>query len=148
MCCSFLPIVSCSAILTALLIGHFGGGGHRPRWIAAGSVIVGMGFLLIALPELLFPPSNFSAVSDMLSTGKEYAESFCTSANLPVIKNATNLCSTSKPEDHMGAPIAFGVAFFLIGIGSTTAMVLGTPFVDDNVKYQNRSLYFGEHIAV
>ncbi|XP_055338452.1 solute carrier organic anion transporter family member 2A1-like [Paramacrobiotus metropolitanus] len=137
-----------SHILTALIIGHFGGAGHRPRWIAMGSFVVGLGFLVMAAPEILFPVTQHSLVSATILRPSD-EDKYCAvdSGNASSGRNRTYNCGkgeqhSQSTSDHNGALIVLGVAEFLIGLGSTTTMVLGMPFVDDNVKASNAPLYY------
>ncbi|XP_055328730.1 solute carrier organic anion transporter family member 74D-like isoform X2 [Paramacrobiotus metropolitanus] len=142
-----LSINDVGHVLVALLVGHFGGRGHRPRWIALGSFILGVALMLFALPELVTPRTD----SDMLVThtagkGSKFREQFCTAA---VVLNETDgdeepvQCTTEYTSDGILPPLIFCVAQFLLGIGATTPWVLGLPFIDDNVRNKNSALYFG-----
>ncbi|XP_055331103.1 solute carrier organic anion transporter family member 4C1-like [Paramacrobiotus metropolitanus] len=134
-----------SEICVALLIGHFGGAGHRPRWIAGGSFLVGLGFLLLASTEIMFPVTENSL---MATTVLETAASdkFCMADNVTTVAKHNDTCGKNARLNHQwmhdGALSVLSVAEFLIGLGTAATIILGTPFVDDNVKASNAPIYY------
>ncbi|OQV15393.1 Solute carrier organic anion transporter family member 4C1 [Hypsibius exemplaris] len=135
-----------SQLLSALVVAHFGGAGHRPRWIAGGSLLVGLGFLLMASPEIFFPPSLTSSLATVLATSSDKKEPFCDAGRNGSSRAASLDCSKSD-NDRIGPLIVLGFAEFIMGLGATTASILGMPFVDDNVKNKNTPLYFALSFA-
>ncbi|GAV05450.1 hypothetical protein RvY_15583 [Ramazzottius varieornatus] len=133
-----------SHLIAALFVGHYGGVGHRPRWMAVGSLLVGLGLLLMASPELFFPAEGSASMTAMMYASADSNENLCnakrntTSANTDA--DSENCAKTNN--DHINPMIVLGAAEFIIGLGSTASMILGLPFVDDNVKTKNSPLYF------
>ena len=57
-----------------LLVGYYGSRAHKPRWLAAGMLLVGIGSLLFALPHFTTGPydvtyvrRNFFELRDQMS---------------------------------------------------------------------------------
>ncbi|OQV18579.1 Solute carrier organic anion transporter family member 4C1 [Hypsibius exemplaris] len=159
-----LSINDVGHVLVALIVGHFGGRGHRPRWIALGSFMLGVSLMLFALPELVTPRVD----SDVLPAkyGKtKVREQFCAAPLTPqttVFPDELLLSfppnetyGTALPDeippmkcneyssDSIVPPLIFCISQFFLGIGATTPWVLGLPFIDDNVRNKNTALYFG-----
>ncbi|OQV15394.1 Solute carrier organic anion transporter family member 4C1 [Hypsibius exemplaris] len=129
-----------SHLMSALFIAHFGGAGHRPRWIAGGSLLVGLGFLLMAATEIFFPASNISSLATVLFTSSDKNEPLCNASRNESMHGAVDC--RKRNDDHIGPLIVLGVAEFIMGLGSTASMILGMPFVDDNVQNKNSPFYF------
>ena len=55
-----------SGLPMLLLVGYFGGRAHKPRWIAAGMILIGLGSLLFALPHFTTGPYDTSYVTPNL----------------------------------------------------------------------------------
>ena len=117
----------CSHLLVALLIAHYGGSSHRPRWMAVGTLIVGFGLLLMAAPEFLFPASTFETLKVTTLAKNKIEEQMCDAS-----RTINETHSTVKPRDcrkpstdHVEPMIVFGLAEFIVGMGSTTTRILG-----------------------
>ena len=135
--------------MSALIIAHFGGAGHRPKWMAGGSLIAALGLLLMAGPELFFPPSKASSLSASMSSSASSTikdEPLCrpdgNSSSSPAFEDCVGRKSTDE-ENRLGPLIVLGLAEFITGLGAVATNILGMPFVDDNVKNKNTPLYFG-----
>ncbi|OQV21213.1 Solute carrier organic anion transporter family member 4A1 [Hypsibius exemplaris] len=121
-----------ASLLTLLPVSYFGGAGRRPRWLAFGMVLVGLGSLLFSLPHFLV--GNYLAST-----------------------NSTNLCvgtafSTSQPAETCVSPISrfryiFIFGQLLHGVGAAPLYTLGVSFLDDSVKLKLSSLYVGIYYA-
>ena len=122
-------------ILAALVIGHYGGAGHRPRWISAGNVLLGIAMLIYASPEFLFPITDTPAsVSSGPSTVNAQTalkvpnEEMCLPQTVSRYSNSTtrglsSACNADGSDPDVGSTkplIVFGVADFLMGLGGTT----------------------------
>ena len=57
-----------SQIIFSVILGYYGGKGHRPRWIAIGVLFSAAACFLLAFPHLLY-----GAGEDALSLTEEYA---------------------------------------------------------------------------
>jgi len=52
-----------AGIPTLLLIGYFGSSLHRPVWMGAGIVVLGIGFGIYSIPHFAAPPYRYSGDS-------------------------------------------------------------------------------------
>ncbi|GAV01233.1 hypothetical protein RvY_11974 [Ramazzottius varieornatus] len=135
-----------SHLLVALFVAHYGGSSHRPRWMAFGTLIVGLGLLLMASPEFLFPASSFEILTTTTLAKANVTEQFC-DANRNNAPDTEEIDSNRPTTDHVGPMVVFGIAEFIIGLGSTTTRILGLPFIDDNVQTKNSPIYFAISFA-
>ncbi|OQV24440.1 Solute carrier organic anion transporter family member 3A1 [Hypsibius exemplaris] len=135
-----------SHIFAALIVGHYGGSGHRPRWISMGMFVLGLAMLLFAAPEIIFPVKGHSlttAGTTKNTAGRLPDDELCLiPMNGTSKKPAVCTAGEQEQEGNLGPLIVFGVAEFLMGLGATTPMILGLPFVDDNVSYKSTPFYF------
>lgn len=60
-----------SQIIFSLVLAHYAGRSHRPRWMAAGVLISALSCFVLASPHFFYGPGN-----DMLSLTKEYESQF------------------------------------------------------------------------
>ncbi|OQV15418.1 Solute carrier organic anion transporter family member 4C1 [Hypsibius exemplaris] len=128
----------------SLITAHFGGSGHRPRWISFGCFLLGLSLILHAAPEIFFPLKAITSKFSSASTATAGNELLC-SAKRAATWNASSdiqadMC-TDK-DSHIGPLVVFGVSHLMMGAGSTTLMILGLPFIDDNSDKQNTPIYF------
>ncbi|GAV05454.1 hypothetical protein RvY_15586 [Ramazzottius varieornatus] len=136
-----------SHILVALLTAHYGGSSHRPRWISFGCLLVGAALLLHALPEVVFPMKNSLDAQSAEKAGNLEGDdrTLClrNRATASVVSNTSDVEDRciGRAESPLGPLIIFGVAQFLLGMGSTALMVLGLPFIDDNTQKKNSGIY-------
>ncbi|OWA52226.1 Solute carrier organic anion transporter family member 5A1 [Hypsibius exemplaris] len=130
-----------SGLLSAVLVAHFGGG-HRPRWIAGSSLLVGIGYLLMAAPEIIFPPNPTSILASVMATSSDENEPFCDANRNESSQTAGLVCGEETTDGRGGPLLVLGLGQFVFGLGAMTAPILGMPFLDDNVKRRNAPLYF------
>ena len=50
------------AIIFVLFVSYLGSKGHRPRWIALGSTVMGAGSIVFLLPHILAEQYDYRAV--------------------------------------------------------------------------------------
>ncbi|XP_055338443.1 solute carrier organic anion transporter family member 3A1-like [Paramacrobiotus metropolitanus] len=135
-----------SRISVSLIVAHYAGAGHRPRWIGGGAVLLAAGMFLMAATEIAFPVTERSIVSFVISSAADKKEKFCQAS---AFLNATRAplpaqcgVGAAKPESNVYPLIMLGVSEFIMGLGATTIVILALPFIDDNVTYRNSPLYF------
>lgn len=66
-------------MLAVLVLSYIGSRGHQPRWIASGTLLVGLSCFIRLVPHLLFGPGQ-----DSLMLTKEYGAD-----NFSLIQNKT-----------------------------------------------------------
>lgn len=125
-------IVSCydiSAAIMAILVSYYGHH-HKPKWLGIGAFILGIGCFLFALPHVLV--GRYEPGSS--------ATNLCSTDSLP-----SNLICRSSVWYHI---FVFVLAEFFIGIGATPVYILGTAFIDENVRRTTSGLFLGIMYAV
>ncbi|KAL9961463.1 hypothetical protein ACROYT_G030405 [Oculina patagonica] len=125
-------IVSCydiSAAIMAILVSYYGHH-HKPKWLGIGAFILGIGCFLFALPHVLV--GRYEPGSS--------ATNLCSVDSLP-----TNLICRSSVWYHI---FVFVLAEFFIGVGATPVYILGTAFIDENVRHSTSGIFLGIMYAV
>nr|XP_039256764.1 solute carrier organic anion transporter family member 4A1-like [Styela clava] len=110
-------------ISSILVVTYIGGKGHKPLWLGWGCFIVGLSFLLFALPHFIAPNH---VVSDSTSSVCDI--------------NNTAHCEESSLRSYRSFFIA---ASFFNGVGSSPFYTLGITYLDANVKQSMSSTYNG-----
>ena len=54
------------SILFVLFVSYAGSKGHRPKWIAIGCALMGVGSVIFLLPHILAEPYDYRAVGKYL----------------------------------------------------------------------------------
>lgn len=125
-------IVSCydiSAAIMAVVVSYYGHH-HKPKWLGIGAFILGIGCFLFALPHVLvgrYEPG--SSITNL-----------CSSDSFPA-----NVVCKSAIWYHI---FVFVLAEFLIGVGATPVYILGTAFIDENVRHSTSGMFLGIMYAV
>ncbi|XP_067425009.1 solute carrier organic anion transporter family member 4C1-like [Emydura macquarii macquarii] len=114
----------------SLFVSFFGERGHKPRWLAFSSFMIGLGSLVFALPH--FAGGIYQYGSKLEDT--------CQVAGA---NNANFTCNTSNKSSLSNYLYVFILAQLLLGVGGTPLYTLGTAFIDDSVPKHKSSLYIG-----
>uniref|UniRef100_F6TIF0 Solute carrier organic anion transporter family member n=2 Tax=Ciona intestinalis TaxID=7719 RepID=F6TIF0_CIOIN len=112
-------------ILT-MFVTYFGNRSHRPRIIAIGAFILGLGALMFFLPHFTTGLYSYEDGFETLCTGKEGSDG-CTS-------------SSSYLSNYV---YVFIFAQIIHGIGCTPLYTLGLAVIEDSVPKESASLYLG-----
>lgn len=127
-------IASCynvSSLIVVLGISYVGGKGHKPSWIAWGTIVMGISSVLYALPHFFAPEYSFDLTSDDTCNGLDRTEGKCTT-------------TTSNLQSYKYFFIA---CWLLCGAGGTPLSSLAVPYLDENVKQNRSSLFTGVFYA-
>ncbi|KAM5299340.1 LOW QUALITY PROTEIN: solute carrier organic anion transporter family member 4C1 [Ctenodactylus gundi] len=114
-----------SFCLLSVFVSFFGEGGHKPRWLAFASFMIGVGALVFSLPQFF--------------SGEYHLGSIYEDTCLP--RNTTTCVSSSSPLSHY--LYVFILGQLLLGAGGTPLYTLGTAFIDESVPTHKSSLYIG-----
>ncbi|XP_030181649.1 solute carrier organic anion transporter family member 4C1 isoform X11 [Lynx canadensis] len=115
-----------SFCVLSLFVSFFGERGHKPRWLAFASFMIGLGALVFSLPKFF---------SGKYQLGSLY-EDTCSAT-----RNGTSCTSSSSSLSNY--LYVFILGQLLLGIGGTPLYTLGTAFIDDSVPTHKSSLYIG-----
>nr|XP_044989012.1 solute carrier organic anion transporter family member 4C1 [Jaculus jaculus] len=112
--------------LLSLFVSFFGERGHKPRWLASASFMIGLGALVFSLPQFF---------SGTYKLGSIFEDTCSTT------RNSTGcISSTSSLSNYL---YVFILGQLLLGTGGTPLYTLGTAFIDDSVPTHKSSLYIG-----
>ncbi|XP_022244931.1 solute carrier organic anion transporter family member 4C1-like [Limulus polyphemus] len=128
-----------SPIFTSFLIGHFGGSGHRPRWIAAGMFITAVSCFVSASPYFFFGAGVHLLDRSDISLNN---------ASSQLCEISGKECIDVKLSSTIPAVSLFFTGSFLLGFGAVAYYSIGTPYLDDNVAKKDSPLYFAVSFAL
>uniref|UniRef100_S4RKF5 Solute carrier organic anion transporter family member n=1 Tax=Petromyzon marinus TaxID=7757 RepID=S4RKF5_PETMA len=123
-------------LLVITAVSYFGARFHRPRIIAAGATLMGLGTLLIALPHFLMGRVKAREIK----TNFESSDGSCLSASGCVVRVSPPGCQ-HKAQSSLWVLILVGNA--LRGIGESPITPLGISFLDDHARADNSAFYLG-----
>lgn len=135
--------------LCLLPISYIGGRGHKPRWISAGVLMLGLGSFILALPRFLMGPyyykkSVYSNTADDVNSGlchRSYGNVTIDSFDGVI----DDMCDGSHLNDVYLKQMkyVFMLGQFFNGIGNTPLGVLAVTFIDENVDKRVYPIYIG-----
>uniref|UniRef100_A0A8C3XS78 Solute carrier organic anion transporter family member n=1 Tax=Chelydra serpentina TaxID=8475 RepID=A0A8C3XS78_CHESE len=108
----------------SLFVSFFGERGHKPRWLAFSSFMIGLGSFVFALPHFAGGIYQYGS--------KLEGKVCCAHYSLPL--------ASSSLSSYL---YVFILAQLLLGVGGTPLYTLGTAFIDDSVPKHKSSLYIG-----
>jgi len=120
-------------LITNPLFGYLANRVHRPRMIGFCQIIVVIGCYLAALPYFIYGP-GLKLVGKEFKTNKTLE--FCDDKRL-----IDDDCDENQSNTVIPAIVILWIASCCNGIGFTAFYIVGFPFIDDNVKKKNSSLY-------
>ncbi|GBL94482.1 Solute carrier organic anion transporter family member 3A1 [Araneus ventricosus] len=124
------PIIAC------ILIGYFGGKVHKPRLLSFCMFLVAVGCFLSGLPYFIYGPGMHILSKDPVTLAGNDKKEFCTYGG------KSEPCSLDENIHTHPAAIMMFLANFLNGFGYIAFYIIGTPYLDDNVRKKNSPLYF------
>ncbi|XP_046981251.1 solute carrier organic anion transporter family member 74D-like [Schistocerca americana] len=131
-------------MVTLLALSYLGSRGHKPRWIAACTLLVALSCLLRVLPHLLYGPGQ-DALLLTLEYGAAGANTSLALANASAASAAaavTAVCGSAPDTEDCsaggGASSAPSAIFFIshvvLGAGNSLYFTLGLAYMDDNTR--------------
>lgn len=116
-----------SVMVVIIFVTYFGENRHKPKLLAIGALIFGLGSFVFTLPHFLTPhyePS--SGENDVCRLNRTEAE--CSSGG-------------GRISNYFWV---FVLAQFLHGLGASPLYTLGVTYIDENVRPKLTGLYIGE----
>jgi len=132
-----------ASVLCLIPVSYIGGRGHKPRWIAAGVLLLSLGSFVFALPHFVTDFYRYDEVDRVLAP-----LSMCRST----VVNTSSWSSQSSCDDSTGLTKTWSmsgymfvlvVAQMLHGAGATPIYTLAVTYLDDNLKAKVTPLYLG-----
>ncbi|KAG8187160.1 hypothetical protein JTE90_020037 [Oedothorax gibbosus] len=131
-----------SGACLSLIIGYFGGKWHKPRLIAFGMVMVAVSSFLCTIPYFMYGPALHLLTRETFELGnnnkKEYCDGIVPEEN----------CERPGSSATVPAVTILFIANFIWGFGNTAYYIIGTPYLDDNVRKKNAPVYFSAMAAL
>ncbi|XP_072029658.1 solute carrier organic anion transporter family member 2A1-like isoform X2 [Amphiura filiformis] len=132
-------VSSSVSLALVVFVAYYGQTRHRPRIIAFGALLTGVGTLMMSFPQFLYSTPPFLATSNSTENIKM---TLC-----HLTENISNDSDCSNVED-LTSPSSYGVGWLvsgqlLIGIGGSVFMPLAITFIDDNVPKTHTAFYVG-----
>ncbi|XP_003788998.1 solute carrier organic anion transporter family member 4C1 [Otolemur garnettii] len=110
----------------SLFVSFFGERGHKPRWLAFASFMIGLGALVFSLPQFFSGEYQLGSI----------IEDSC-------LRTRNSTGCTSSASSLSNYLYVFILGQLLLGTGGTPLYTLGTAFIDDSVPTHKSSLYIG-----
>jgi len=135
-----------SSVLCLIPVSYIGGRGHKPRWIAAGVFLLGLGSFVFALPHFVADFYRYDEVGDVLGplalcrSSVNESESSLPGSSESVCDDSSGLTKTSSLSGYMFVLV---VAQMLHGAGGTPLYTLAVTYLDDSLKPKVTPLYLG-----
>lgn len=133
-------------LLFVLPVTYVGHKLHRPRIIACGTLLVGIGTILCALPQFIYANPNYDDDTNEGNNQTTVSKDYCL-ADSNQDRNESTKCSTQDIADagsQIGKAMWFFIGQALTGIGQAPIWPLSLTFLDDNVGKSNMPAYLGK----
>ena len=116
-----------TVVISVVFISYFGGNSHKPRWLAVGLFIMGLGSLLFALPQFI--------------TG-EYEVGRTTNLTFEACRDVNDF-SPDCDEESDSIYAVFILGSMLLGVGSTPLFTIGTSYIEDIIHPKYSPIWLG-----
>ncbi|KAK3092473.1 hypothetical protein FSP39_003277 [Pinctada imbricata] len=118
------------ALCVVLFVSYIGGRYHKPRWVAAGSLIMALGSFIFIIPHLaekyVYEENSAAITTDGMCNGTRGGGA------------APPPCSNNDKY----LPV-FIIAQMVHGFGFTPMFTLGTVYIDENESHSLAAVYIG-----
>ncbi|XP_053378274.1 solute carrier organic anion transporter family member 4A1-like [Mercenaria mercenaria] len=122
------------AILFVLFVSYAGSKGHRPKWIAVGCAIMGVGSVIFSLSHFIADQYDYRAVGE--------------TANISYVCDPARANTCLQDSSSSSYLYLFMLGQAIHGIGFTPMFTLGTAYVDDNAKSESTAVHLGIIYAI
>uniref|UniRef100_A0A673IWZ4 Solute carrier organic anion transporter family member n=2 Tax=Sinocyclocheilus rhinocerous TaxID=307959 RepID=A0A673IWZ4_9TELE len=130
-------------LLVITVVSYFGAKFHRPKIIGAGVLLMGVGTLLMALPQFIMSQYKYDTAAAHGNDADNFTvSSTCSSDNQSTVQQLVSGCLKGEAES---SPTWVIVLFgnILRGIGEASIGPLGMSFIDDYARPENSAFYIG-----
>ncbi|XP_077488076.1 solute carrier organic anion transporter family member 74D-like [Amblyomma americanum] len=134
-----------SPIIINLLAGYYANRISRPKLLAIGALLVGVSCFISIVPYMVYGPGLHILTNSAHALGarrKSPDSLLCNSA-----ATGHHNCGGSSLTDNYLPFALFFVANSLNGFGGSTFFIIGSSYMDDNIRKKNSPLYFSMGIA-
>ena len=129
-----------ASVLLLIPVSYFGGMGRKPRWLAFGISIVGLGSFVFALPHFMTNLYNYESTREhnhcYSQGGSHHSNSSATMCSQDDESQADRKLSNYK--------YMFILAQLLHGAGAAPLYTLGVTYLDENLKPKVTPVYVGK----
>lgn len=129
---SIISMYNVGSFILSTPVAYYGGNRHKPRIIAVGAVVMGVGSAIFSLPHFLAP---------------SYTTHFDIKDLCPNRLTEAIFCGTSN-SNLQNYRFLFMFGNFLHGCGSSPFYTLGVAYLDDNVPSKTSPVYLGIYFAM
>ncbi|XP_056311222.1 solute carrier organic anion transporter family member 1C1-like [Danio aesculapii] len=130
-------------MLVITLVSYIGAKFHRPKIIAAGVLLMGIGTLLMASPHFIMGRYKYDTASTHTNDAGNFTViSTCSSDSQETLQQPFSGCQTEKAKS---SPL-WGIVVLgntMRGIGEASIVPLGMSFIDDYARPENSAFYIG-----
>ena len=126
-----------AAACMAIVVSYYGHS-HKPKWLGIGAAVFGIGCFCFALPHLLV--GRYDA-------GMRETSEFCFQ-NTTGVNADLWIHKISCKHAAWYNILVFVLAECFIGFGATPVYILGTAYIDENVRHSTSGMYLGVMYAV
>ncbi|XP_062932080.1 solute carrier organic anion transporter family member 1C1 isoform X2 [Cynocephalus volans] len=134
-------------LLVITFVSYFGAKLHRPKIIGAGCLIMGVGTLLIAMPQFFMEQYRYERYSPFSNSTLSSSPCLLESSNQLPISVMEKSQSKISNECEIDASSSMWVYVFLgnllRGIGETPIQPLGIAYLDDFASEDSAAFYIG-----
>ncbi|XP_040344678.1 solute carrier organic anion transporter family member 1C1 isoform X3 [Herpailurus yagouaroundi] len=138
-------------LLVITFVSYFGAKLHRPKIIGTGCLIMGVGTLLIAMPQFFMQQYRYEKYSPFSNSTLSISPCLLESDNQLPISIIEKSQSKRSDECEIDASSSMWVYVFLgnllRGIGETPIQPLGIAYLDDFASEDNSAFYI-DHITI
>ncbi|XP_059481796.1 solute carrier organic anion transporter family member 74D-like isoform X2 [Neocloeon triangulifer] len=142
---AYSGLINCAwdigGLVANLPLTYWGRAGHKPRWVAWGTAVVGLSCFIRLIPHWLYGPGD-TALSLTREFGNEFQSLNASGTSGPKV----TLCGNNHVEfedcEHASSgnisALIFLASNLLQGVGGAVYYTLGISYLDDNAK-KNKS---------
>ncbi|XP_058511640.1 solute carrier organic anion transporter family member 1C1 [Ochotona princeps] len=134
-------------LLVIMFVSYFGAKLHRPKIIGMGCLVMGIGTLLIAMPQFFMEQYRYDRYSSSFSSNLSLSPCLLESKNqLPISameKSQPQIDNECEGDASSSMWVYIFLGNLLRGLGETPIQPLGIAYLDDFASEDNAPFYIG-----